>query len=266
MKSLQAKYGEIVWKSHHLHLMIGRASAPGVASRPSRRLWARLCPLWIPHYSKAASSIYLVGEELAQLAPAAHEPLGIRVGHARNLHHVLDPGWRTSQHDDTVAEDQGLLEAARYEDDRHVGPQDYLVQFPVQPVSGLGVEPGERLVHQQHQRVERELPRYVVSLLHAPRELVREMVRSVLEARHLQIPSGRLFTFIPAPAHDTKRIRDVVHHRAPGEELVGLLEDHGPVRPRTQVLSAGEGDDPTIRPDEAGYRLEECGFSAPGRP
>src|SRR5215203_5224260 len=25
MKSLQAKYGEIVWKSHHLHLMIGRA-------------------------------------------------------------------------------------------------------------------------------------------------------------------------------------------------------------------------------------------------
>jgi hypothetical protein len=97
-------------------------------------------------------------------------------------------------------------------------------------------------------------------------ELVREIVRSVLETRHLQIPSGLLFTFIPVPAHDTRRIRDVVHHGAPGKELVGLLEDYGPVRHRTQVLSSGEGDDSTIRPDEAGYRLEECGFSAPGRP
>jgi hypothetical protein len=97
----------------------------------------------------------------------------------------------------------------------------------VLPVSSCrqGVERAERLVVEHHLRVDRERTREADALLHPARELVRELVRAVLQADELQHLGGACEPRILGDALHLQAERHVVDH-SPVREQAEVLEDH----------------------------------------
>ena len=93
----------------------------------------------------------------------------------------------------------------------------------------------EGLVHEQDRRLERERAGDRDALLHPAGELVRVAVRCAAEVGELEELARRFAASLAAVPVHPQRVRDVVEHRAPREELVELLEDDGAVGPRRRA-------------------------------
>ena len=86
------------------------------------------------------------------------------------------------------------------------------------------------------------------------------------EARQLDELAGAGAGVGALPAVDAQRVRDVVEHGPPREELVELLEDDRAVGPRLERPAVADGDLARDRVDEAGDRLQQRGFPQPDGP
>ncbi len=88
-----------------------------------------------------------------------------------------------------VAQEKRLVDAVGNENHRlafvrssHQSQQLFLKHF-----ASLGVERGERLIHQQHPRIEDQRSRQSDSLLHAARKLVRVVALEAHQAHQVQV-------------------------------------------------------------------------------
>ena len=151
--------------------------------------------------------------------------------------------WRRPHHHDPVAEPERLRQVVRDEDHRLARlllQADHLV-LHVAPDERI--ERAERLVEEQHLRVERERASKADALLHAARELVRiVLARSPRGRRDRPSARARASRFSLGLALDLEPERDVVEHAPVGEEAE-VLEDHRPrcrgPGSRSSVVAAG---------------------------
>ena len=128
--------------------------------------------------------------------------------------------------------------------------------------AGERVESAERLVHQQHWRVERQRAGEGDPLPHASGEVLRIAVAESAQ-RQLVEQRVRLLVRAAVPA-DLQAEGDVLAHGHPGKQRV-FLEDH---RPRRLGLEhpLAEGEDlPRTRPREPGDGVQQRGLAAAGR-
>ena len=122
-----------------------------------------------------------------------------------------------------------------------------------------GIESAERLVVEQHLRVDRERAREADSLLHAARKLVRELARRVLEADELQHLRGPCVALAFRDALHLEPERDVIED-GPVREQPEVLKDHRRrVAAELQELVAGRGDHVApVELDASGGRLDQA--------
>ena len=76
------------------------------------------------------------------------------------------------EHEHAIAHQHRLLDRMGHED--HAGRPRFpdAQQLELQDFPGLGIDRGERLVHQQHARLDRQRARQPAALLHATRHLI----------------------------------------------------------------------------------------------
>ena len=189
-----------------------------------------------------------------------------RIGRAdlADVGDLADRGRGTGQHDDLVSHCQRLVHRVRHEQERRARPLDDPVQLLLEPRPREHVEASERLVHQQHRRIERECARDGDTLLHPSRKLVRIPVCGSSETRQLHELPCPLGGSAPLPAVHTQRIGDVVEHRSPREELVELLEHDSAIGAWFQPLASCDLDPTARRADESGDSLEQGRLTASG--
>jgi hypothetical protein len=92
----------------------------------------------------------------------------------------------------------------------------------------LGVQVGQRLVHQQHARLDDHRTRQRHALALAAAELRRKALRQRLQADLFERLFGALLHFIGRPLACAQAVGHVVEHRLVGEQRV-VLEHHADV-------------------------------------
>ena len=100
------------------------------------------------------------------IASARGRPSGDR-------HDLQHPARPPREHDDAIGHEDGLVDVVRHVEDRLARPLPDRQQLLLHELARLGVERGERLVHQQHGRIDGQRARDAHALPHAARELVR---------------------------------------------------------------------------------------------
>jgi hypothetical protein len=134
----------------------------------------------------------------------------------------------------------------------------------LQDLPGLGVQRGERLVHQQDRRVGRQRARDGSPLPHPTRQLVGIAILEAPEVHEPQELLAPLRSRAGLQPLELQRKLDVVPEREPGEER-GVLEDDGAIGP-----GAGDGLLPFQHTPRGGARqprdeVQDRGLAAPGR-
>ena len=161
------------------------------------------------------------------------------------------------QHDDAVGQQDGFLNVVGDEEDGlggHglVGPQ--LQQLAAQVLGGEHVEGGERLVHEEHFRLDDQGAGKADALLHAAGEFLGIGGLKAVQAHRIQHLHAALAALVRADAAGLQRGFDVFKHREPGKEGKAL-EDDGDV-------DLGVGDGLLVPVDLAGRGRGEPGEHA----
>ena len=113
------------------------------------------------------------------------------------------------------------------------------LQILVQPITGLRVESGKRLVHEQHFRLHGKGTGNGHPLLHAPRQLMRKRLLKVREVDDTEERPGEFPSlFFGQPLSPETKLH-VLDHSQPGKES-GFLKDHEPVWTRFDNGSSAE--------------------------
>src|SRR5207237_261995 len=149
------------------------------------------------------------------------------------------------------------------ENDRLPGLLPELRELAVQIFTCLRVEGGERLVHQQHLRIERERPRDGDALPHPARELVREAVPEAREMDEIQKVTGLPGALASRNAHLLQPELDVLLGGEPGEEGA-VLEDDAAVSPRPADRAAILQHTTGVGGVEARDHVQQSGLAAAG--
>src|SRR5262249_49738757 len=138
-------------------------------------------------------------------------------------------------------------------------------ELHAQLLAGHGVEGTEGLVHEEQRRIVDQRATDRNPLLHAPRELPRDVLLEAAESdeRDQAIRLGAILRKRPAENREGKQ--NVVADRAPGQEN-GTLEHHPGVARRSGHGLPPEEDPPRGRRDEAPDQLEQRALAAPARP
>ena len=132
-----------------------------------------------------------VGQHLAR---GVHQRVVFDVARARQLalELALDAP-RTRRHQQhPVAQHQRLAHVVRDEQDRLAGLRPDVLQLVVERVARLRVERGERLIHQQHLRLQRQRPRQSDALLHPAGKLVDERFLETAQSNQPQVLQSAL--------------------------------------------------------------------------
>src|SRR5919198_1097830 len=145
-----------------------------------------------------------------------------------------DVGYRGpgpgAHNDHMVRQERGLRGVVRHEQDSPRRGVVQAQQLGPQAPRGQLVERRERLVHQDHVRVDRQGARQRHPLLHSPGQLAREAVLEAAETHEPEVvPRGRRRLF-RAPSTGAKEELHVLERGQPGQQP-RLLED---VRPATR--------------------------------
>lgn len=167
--------------------------------------------------------------------------------------------------DDAVPHHDGLVDRVGDEE----GGGGPLLENPqhleLEQVACLRVERGERLVHDEHARLDRQGAREAGPLLHPAGQLVRIGVLEPFQADHAdellnarcRVPAGH--------PPDGQAVSDVAEHRLPREEAE-VLEHHAHALGRLGDRAAGDADRPAARLDQARDAAKQRGLPAAGRP
>ena len=146
----------------------------------------------------AGDGVGVVGgpaEEGPDLGRGPGDDGGVEVGQAARPGQVdRDVGDDDSrsgrQDDDPVGEEDGLGDAVGDEDDRRPDPLPEAEQLDVEALAGERVEGAERLVEEEHGRLERERPGDRDPLAHPAGELARPRVGPAVEADEAEEVAG----------------------------------------------------------------------------
>jgi hypothetical protein len=137
-------------------------------------------------------------------------------------------------------------------------------QLGLHQIAGLGVERGERLVHQQHLGIGRQRARQPDALFHAARQLMRIMPLETLEPDHFDEFLAHRLALGGGDAAQLEPERDIVLDRAPRQQAE-LLEHHGAVLAGAGDLLAVDRHLAGIGRDQAEQHVEEGALAAARR-
>ena len=141
---------------------------------------------------------------------------------------LFDAGGLVGQHQDALAEVDGLLDVVGDEDDCGTGALPELDELVLQLVAQGVVQLAIGLVHQQQLGLDGEGPGDAHPLEHTGRELAGVVAPVLGEAHQLEHLLHPLFDLLRGALFDLEAVGDVLLHRGPGEGGV-LLEDVGDV-------------------------------------
>ena len=108
----------------------------------------------------------------------------------RDRHDLQHAARPPREHDDPVGQPHRLVDVVGHVEDRLARPLPDRQQLLLHELARLGVERRERLVHQQHGRVDGERPRDADALPHAARELVRVLALEAAQPGQLDEAAG----------------------------------------------------------------------------
>src|SRR5260370_33446619 len=111
----------------------------------------------------------------------------LRADHAARPRHVdrhavQHAAGARREHDHAIRQIDGLVDVVGDEDDRLARAAPDVEQERLHLVARLHVERGERLLHHEDLRAHAQRPRQRHSLLHAPRQPLRELPRALAQA------------------------------------------------------------------------------------
>ena len=164
-----------------------------------------------------------------------------------------------------VGQDDGLVDVVRDEEHGLARRPPDLDQLALHGGAGVGVERGERFVHQQHLRLVGEHARDLDALLHAAGQLGRMLVILAPQPDEVEIAVRPLEPLgARQPAHAQSEL-DVAERRQPRIERVVALEHHAAVRAGALDGLAGDLDFTGRSRLEPGQHVEHRGLAAAAR-
>ena len=172
---------------------------------------------------------------------------------------------RRRQHVDRVGQVDRLGHVVRHEQDRVVLGPRHVEQQSLHLPARVRIERAERLVHQDDARLVDERASDRHALLHPAGEVLREVVRELVEADRLQVADRALAALRLRHALPLEAVFHVVAHRQPAERRVGL-EHHAAVPAHRRDRLPLEQNLAGRRPEQPRDRLQDGGLPAPGRP
>src|SRR5829696_237030 len=209
----------------------------GCRCRSRERVWAVTLRA---HHGLARLCLHWLRDGLRLELARDHPPDRVRVLH--ELRGALDlqlarsrerdrevrenPAGACAHHDDPVRQEDGLVDLVRDEQDGLLRGVPDPEQLRLHQLPRLGIEGGERLIHQQDLRIDREGAREVGPLLHAAGELVGVFPLEPGQTDHLdERDRGRLGLLLLHALAD-EAVGDVREDAVPGEQG-RVLEHHG---------------------------------------
>src|SRR6266536_303827 len=173
-----------------------------------------------------------------------------RAGQA-HLEVLEDAPGPAGHHHHAIAEHERLADVVGDEDDGLAIAHPDRLEELVHVRARLGVERAERLVHEEHGRIDGERARQRDAHAHAARELVRERVLEPGERDASDELSRARLRLGAAEALRAEHEDEVLPDREPREER-RLLEDEHAIRPRSLHVAPVERDVSAGRLHEAG--------------
>ena len=196
------------------------------------------------------------------------EGFGLAVARLRQLHLEVgaDVAGIAAEHDDAIGQQHGFFNVVGDDEDGlgghgFLGPQ--LQQFAAQVLGGEHVERGERLVHEEHFRLDDQGARKADALPHAAGKLLGIRGLEAVETDRVEHLHAAVAALGGGNAARLQRSLDVFKHGEPGKEREALKHD-GDVDLRVgdglfvPVDLAGGG------PREAGQHAQHGGFAGAG--
>src|SRR6478735_4638728 len=211
----------------------------------------------------AADQVPDVVAILEQLDRFAH--LDVARSRQVDLDFLADARRPCGEHHHAVGEEHGLVDVVRDEDDGFSRSLPEAHQLFLHLLARLRVERAERLVHQQHLRIEGEDASERGALLHPARELRRIVIAELGEADHGELPRYHLVYLFFSETLRLEAPGDVAGHALPRKERE-LLEHHAAVGPRAAHFLAVDADAAGLGGDEAADDVQERALAAAARP
>ena len=165
-----------------------------------------------------------VGQKARRLAIAILRNVDLEVG--TNAPRIA------AEHDDAVGQQHCLLDVVGHDEDggrRHLLVEPQLQQLGAQVFGGEDIERRERLVHEEHFRLDHQRARKADALLHAAGELFGIGGFEAVETDGVDHLQRALVALDGAHATRHQRRFDVLQHREPGKQREAL-EDDGDIR------------------------------------
>ena len=173
-----------------------------------------------------------------------------------------DPSGARSHHDHLVGDQDRLRDAVGHEHDRRGRALPQREELEVEPLARQRVERAERLVEQQHLRLERERPADGRTLLLTAGQLGGPCRRrGRVEPDQLEQLAKTLVPALARPPGELERVRDVRGRRPPRQQA-RLLEDQPDSRVGPGDRGAVEADLPAGGSEEAGDDAQERRLAA----
>ena len=133
-----------------------------------------------------------------------------------------------AQHHDAVGQQHGFLDVVRHDED---GARGHLVALPefhqlaAQVFGGEHIERRERLVHEEHLRLDHQCAREADALFHAAGQLLRVGVFETVEPHRIENTHAALDTLGGGNAPRLEWRSHILDHRQPREQREALKHD-----------------------------------------
>ena len=175
----------------------------------------------------------------------------LSLAHRRHVDDLANPARPARHHDDAIRQIDRLVDRVRDEQHRTRVDARQLDQLFLHDDARLRIERAERLVHQQHVRIEHIAAGDGDALLHAARELMRICGLIALQSHQFDLARDALAACRLGETLAAQSEVDILAHGLPGEQRE-LLEHDGAVRPRPGHRPATDADGARRRKLEAG--------------
>src|ERR1700736_3587334 len=181
----------------------------------------------------------------------------------RGVENLLGVAGAPGHDHDPIGKIDRLLDLVGDEQDRLARLLPYAQQLDLHNVAGLGVEGGERLVHQQHLGIGGKRPREPDALFHPAGEFMGIMSLETAEPDHFDELARDRVPFFDWHAFELEPELHVALHRAPWKEPE-LLEHHGAIGYGTRNSLTVHQQVARVRPQQAKQDIEKGALAASG--
>ena len=178
---------------------------------------------------------------------------------------VDDAAGPAAHHQNAVGQRHGFEQIVGDEQRGLAGALERLRQFALQHDAGLRVDRGERLVEQQHGRIDRQRAGERDALAHAARQLMRIVIGEFAEVERVEQRPGALLPLGQGHSLDLDAELHVLGDGAPRQQQV-LLQHEGDVRVRSFDALTVDERFAFARRIEPRADVEQRGLAAAARP